>query len=107
MEITDQQVGTLCGVNTTATVTYLATMRPNGTLFGEATGVTMSTVGEMATFRGSGVGTINPNGSVTYRGAIYYESTTPKLSRLNGIAVLFEYSVDEGGKSEGHLFEWK
>lgn len=107
MEVTDQQVGTLCGVNITTTVTYVATLRPNGHLFGKAVGIVMSTEGEMATFRGAGVGTMNQNGSISYRGSIFYETQTPKLSRLNGIATLFEYEVDEGGKSEGHLYEWK
>jgi hypothetical protein len=107
MEVTDQQVGTLCGVSITTTVTYTGTMRPTGHLFGEAVGVVMSTEGETATFRGIGVGTLTPTGTATWRGSLVYESPTPKLARLNGIATLFEYSVDEGGKSEGHLFEWK
>ena len=107
MEITDQSVGTLCGVSITSTVTYVGTLRPTGHIAGEGTGVVMSTEGEMATYRGVGVGTINPNGTTTWRGSLFYESQTPKLSRLNGVATLFEYQVDEGGKSEGHFFEWK
>lgn len=107
MEITDQGVGTLCGVHVTSTVTYVGALRPNGTIAGAGTGVVMSTEGEMATFRASGVGTLTPSGGTTWRGALFYETATPKLSRLNGIAVLFEYSVDEGGKTEGHFFEWK
>jgi len=107
MEVTDQGVGTLCGVNMTSTVTYIGTMRPTGQISGQGTGIVMSTEGESATFRGYGVGTIQPNGTTTWRGSLFYESQTPKLSRLNGVAVIFEYQVDEGGKSEGHFFEWK
>jgi hypothetical protein len=107
MEITDQAVGTLYGVGVTQTVTYIGTLRPNGTISGEGTGVMMTTDGESATFRGVGVGTFSRAGATTWRGALFYETASASLARLNGIAAVFEYSVDEGGKSEGHLTEWK
>src|SRR5690349_3876855 len=107
MEITDQGVGTLCGVQMTSTVTYIGTLRPNGTISGSGTGVVMGTAGETATFRGEGVGTFGPGGKTIWRGCLFYESESPALKRLNGIAVCFEYEVDAGGKSEGHFTEWK
>jgi hypothetical protein len=107
LEVTDQQVGTLCGVQVTQTVTYLGTMRPNGTIAGSGTGLVMSGGGDAATFRGTGVGRFTRPGVVSWRGAIFYETTSQALDRLNGIATVFEYQVDEGGKSEGKLFEWK
>ena len=63
--------------------------------------------GESATFRGYGVGTFVRPGAVSWRGTLLYETSSQKLARLNGIAVLFEYEVDESGKSEGLLYEWK
>jgi hypothetical protein len=107
MEITDQGVGTLCGVGVTSTVTYVGTLRPNGTISGEGTGIVMTTDGESATYRGYGVGTFSRPGATTWRGSLFFETTSAKLAGLNGIAVVFEYSVDEGGKSEGHFTEWK
>ena len=107
MEITDQGVGTLYGVGVTATVTYVGTLRPNGTISGDGTGILMTADGESATYRGVGVGTFSRPGATTWRGSLFFETASPKLSRLNGIAVVFEYSVDEGGKSEGHFTEWK
>lgn len=107
METTDQGHGTLYGVMGTSTVTYVGTLRPNGTIQGDATGVVMTEDGEAATFRGSGVGTFVRPGVVSYRGALYYETASAKLAKLNGIAVLFEYQIDESGKSEGHFWEWK
>ena len=107
IEVTDQQVGTLYGVNATFVVTYISTLRPNGTIAGEGTGIAMTTDGGSATFRGRGVGKFVRPGVTSWRGALFYETATPELSRLNGIAVLFEYEVDESGKSEGHLYEWK
>jgi hypothetical protein len=107
MEVTDRAVGMLCGVHVTSTVTYLGTMRPNGTIAGTATGSVMTEDGEMATYRGTGVGRPSRPGVTSWRGAVFYETTAAKLARLNGIAVVFEYEVDESGKSEGHFQEWK
>jgi hypothetical protein len=107
MEITDQSTGMLCGVHVTSTVTYIGTLRPNGTIAGDGTGVVMTEDGESATFRGAGVGTFSRPGATRWRGCLLYETNSMKLSRLNGIATLFEYEVDEGGKSEGHFYEWK
>lgn len=107
LEITDQSVGTLYGVHVNSTVTYVGTLRPNGTISGEGTGVIMTEDGEAGTFRGVGVGTFTKTGGTSWRGSLFYETASNKLSKLNGIACAFEYSVDEGGKSEGHFFEWK
>jgi hypothetical protein len=107
MEITDHEVGTLCGVNVNQTVTYTGVMRPNGTLAGDGTGVTMTDAGGAATFRGVGVGRFTRPGAVSWRGSLFFETTDESLARLNGIAVLFEYDIDETGKSEGRLYEWK
>jgi len=107
MEVTDQQFGTLCGVSVTTTVTYVGTIRPNSTIAGQGTGIVMTADGGSATFRGTGVGRFTRPGVTSWRGALFYETATSELARLNEIAVLFEYEVDEGGKSEGHLFAWK
>jgi hypothetical protein len=107
MEITDRAVGMLCGVHVTSTVTYVGTMRPNGTFAGTGTGSVITEDGEMATYRGAGVGRISRPGMTSWRGSLFYETTSAKLARLNGIAVVFEYEVDESGKSEGHYHEWK
>jgi hypothetical protein len=107
MEMTDRAVGTLCGVHIVSTVTYTGVMRSNGTIAGSGIGAVATEDGEMATFRGTGVGRFTRPGVTTWRGALFYETDSAKLSALNGIAVLFEYEVDESGKSEGHFFEWK
>jgi len=107
MEATDQGSGELYGVSVNQTVTYVGAQRPNGTILGEGTGITMTVDGESATFRGYGVGTFVRPGAVSWRGTLLYETSSKKLARLNGIAVLFEYDIDESGKSEGRLYEWK
>lgn len=107
MEITDHAVGELCGASVDQTVTYVGTMRPNGTIAGQAHGVTMTANGGTATFRAMGVGQMFRPGATRWRGSLFYETASEDLARLNGIAVLFEYEIDESGKSEGRLYEWK
>jgi hypothetical protein len=107
METTDRGTGTLCGVHVDTTVTYVGTLRPNGTIEGSGSGVVMTEDGESATYRGTGVGKFLRPGVTSWRGALFYETNSSKLSRLNGIAVAFEYLIDESGKSEGHFHEWK
>jgi hypothetical protein len=94
-------------VHVNTTVTYIGVMRPNGTIAGTGTGTLITEDGEMATYRGAGVGRVTRPGVMSWRGALFHETTSAKLARLNGIAVLFEYETDESGKSEGHFHEWK
>lgn len=105
-EVTDHQVGTLCGVQVDVTVTYVGTIRPSGTVAGGGNGFVVTASGQTATFTGHGVGGFTGPGQLTWRGALFYETTSDELSSLNGIAVVFEYQVADG-KSEGTLFEWK
>src|SRR2546428_7651487 len=74
MEVTDQATGTLCGVSINQTVTYTGVMRPNGTISGQGSGVTMTQSGGSATFRGVGVGRFTGSGAISWRGALFYET---------------------------------
>jgi hypothetical protein len=107
MEISFQANGTLLGANVSEMGTYWTVVRPDGTLYGEGQGVTTTKAGKMATWTGHGVGTMKKDGSASYRGAIYYQTTPPPLSRLNKVAVLFEYEVDAEGNTHSQYWEWK
>ena len=107
METSFQESGSLLGVNTTETGTYSAVVRPDGNLFGEGQGIVMSKDGDMASWTGQGVGTLKKDGAVSYRGAIYFQTASPKWTRLNSLAVVYEYEVDAQGNTRGQLFEWK
>jgi hypothetical protein len=107
MEVTFQAAGSLLGVPSQDRGTYWAALRPDGTLYGEGQGITMSAQGDAATWKGSGVGRMKQDGSISYRGAIYLQTTSPKWAQLNSIAVLFEYEVDAQGNSRSTLYEWK
>ncbi|WP_418127156.1 hypothetical protein [Variovorax sp. KK3] len=107
METSFQSSGSLLGVNSTEIGTYVASARPDGSLFGEGQGVTMSQEGDVLSWVGQGIGNLQKDGSVSYRGAVYCQTTSPKWARLNSMAVLFEYEVDAQGVTRSQFFEWK
>ena len=62
--------------------------------------------GGMATWKGAGVGKFGEGGAVSYRGAVYFTTATPKLARLNSCATLFEFEVDPQGNTHTKNWEW-
>ena len=107
METSFQADGSLLGINVKETGTYWTVVRPDGTLYGEGQGVMMAKDGKMATWTGHGVGTTKKDGTASYRGALYYQTTPTRLSRLNKVALLFEYEVDAEGNTRSEYWEWK
>ncbi len=107
VETTFASNGFLLGTAIKENGTYTALQRADGTLFGSGQGLIISTDGDMTSWVGQGVGTINKGGSVSYRGAVFYQTTSPKWTRLNKIAGVFEYEVDSEGNTKSQIFEWK
>jgi hypothetical protein len=107
METSFSESGTLFGVPTKETGTYWSAMRPDGSLYGEGQGITMSAQGDAATWVGQGVGTLKPDGSASFRGAIYFQTSSPKWASLNKVAGVFEHEVDAQGSTRTQLYEWK
>jgi len=107
VESSQQGTGQILGTKYTTMSTYWSVMRSSGTLYGEGQGLTMTEDGESMTWLGSGVGILKGNGGVGFRGAIYFNTSSKKLSALNSVAVLFEYDVDAEGNFTSQLFEWK
>jgi len=107
METSFQATGSLLGVELKDTGTYCTVVRPDGTHYGKGQGVMITKDGKMATWTGHGVGTMNKDGTASYRGAIYYQTAPPKLSRLTKVAVLFEYAIDADGNTHSEYWEWK
>ncbi len=108
VETSAQENGKLLGIEGSTLVTYVATMRPGGTMAGEGQGVFMTRDGEHASFFASGCGKPTGKGSAaTWRGSLVFSTPSTKLARLNSVAVLFEYDIDENGNSQGRFWEWK
>ena len=107
METSFQAEGSILGIAHRTTGTYSSTMRSDGTVLGSGQGVVMNAEGGTAIWVGQGVGRIGKDGSVSYRGAIFYQTASPKWARLNSVAALFEYDVDPQGNTSAGIWEWK
>ena len=110
IETTAEGAGSILGSNATVMVTYSTEVRPDGTLYGECPnqGVIMTQEGEMATFTAAGAGKFTgQGGAASFRGAVYFQSTSSKLAALNGTAVVYEWDVDADGNGAWNLWEWK
>jgi len=107
MESSFQASATLLGVKATNRGTYWSVVRPSGALYGEGQGIVIGEEGDMATWIGQGVGTMKEDGGVSYRGAVYYQTSSAKWSPLNSVAAIFEYEVDAQGNSRSQFWEWK
>lgn len=107
IEVSFESTGKIFGLDCTEIVTYTSGPRPDGSLFGEGNGIVLAPTGEVATWKGAGVGSVKPDGTVGYRGAIYYSSASPALARLNSVAAVFEFDADAGGNTHSKVWEWK
>ncbi len=110
METTSEGAGSILGTYATVMATYSTEVRPDGTLYGECpnSGVIMTQEGEVATFTGAGAGKFTGSGgAASFRGAVYFQTSSSKLARLNGTAVIYEWDVDTDGNGVWNLWEWK
>ena len=107
VEVTFEARGTMLGIDTTDMGTYVAKIQPDGSILGEGQGLLRGASNEVATWTAGGAGRFTDDGGVSWRGALYYQSQSPAFARLNGIAVVYEYSVDDSGKTEATFTEWK
>jgi hypothetical protein len=110
VETSFEIMGTMLGLEATMMGTYWSMVRPDGTLYGECPqqGIIMTREGDLGTWTGTGVGRFTGQGSaVSFRGALYFRTSSTKLARLNGMAVLHEWEVDEHGNAHTPFWEWK
>jgi len=107
VEVSFEDSGKTLGVNTNGFGTYTSTIRPDGTIYGEGQGLLMTQDGEGVTWKGSGVGKFTANGGVSYRGMLFFRTTSQKMARLNTIGGAFEYEVDPKGGTVSKIWEWK
>jgi hypothetical protein len=106
-EVSFEDAGTVLGVATTGLGTYTSTIRPDGSLFGHGQGMELTADGEAVTWNGTGVGKFGPGGSISYRGVLFFRTTSQKLARVNNVCGAFEYDVDAAGNTTSKVWEWK
>jgi hypothetical protein len=109
IETSFSATGNYRGVETTAIVTYWASPRPGGAIYGEGKGALMSKDGqEMAIWTGQGIGRFTSPGKIRLTGSLFFEtSSTGKLAFLNNLVGVFEYETDESGNTSATVWEWK
>lgn len=107
VEVSFEDRGSLLGIEGANIGTYTSSPRADGTLAGEGQGIFASADGEVVTWKGVGTGKLKPGGAVSYRGALTFSAGSQRLSRLNLIAGVFEFEVDESGNTATQIWEWK
>jgi hypothetical protein len=107
-EVSFQGSGTLLGQEITEIGTFWQILRPGGVLYGEGEVLYITGDGEIAHWRGFGVGRPTgpfPAGHFAVSGSAETESQA--LSRLNEVATVSEYDVDKQGKYRDTTWEWR
>jgi hypothetical protein len=107
VEVSIQGQGKLAGTEVTEIGTYTSSLKPGGFLSGSGQGIMMTKDGGMIAWSGQGVGRFKAQGGVSYRGAVFYETASPMLQQLNGIAVVFEHDTDTSDNYSSKIWEWK
>jgi hypothetical protein len=106
-EVSFEDSGQILGVPATGIGTYTSIVGLDGSIHGEGQGLNTTQDGESLTWTGTGVGKFGPGGSVSYRGMLFFRTTSQKLARLNGACGAFEYEVDASGGTTSKVWEWK
>ena len=107
LEVTFEDSGKMFDVHVTGMGTYTSVVREDGSIHGTGQGMSTTEDGESLTWTGTGLGRSGAGGSVSFRGMLYYRTTSKKLTRLNNACVVFEYEVDSKGETVTKLWEWK
>ncbi len=108
MEVSFRSQGTVLGVPMTDTGTYLSTLRPDGTLWGErGHGIVTTADGDVVTWSGQGIGRAEAGGATTWRGSVYLRTGSDKLAQANAVAGVYELEIDGDGALRVKVWEWK
>lgn len=108
VEVSFQACGRIFGVGYSELATYRAALKPGGFMHGQGQGVLTTEDGELVTWTGEGVGKPTGKGSAaSWRGSVFYQTSSQRLAKLNGICAVFEHEVDETGNAKSKMYEWK
>ena len=103
-EVSFEDSGQILGVATTGMGTYTSIVSADGTIHGDGQGMSMTADGEAITWTGTGVGRFGPGGSVSYRGMLFFRTTSQKLARVNGAEAVWVWYVDREGNYIGRTY---
>jgi hypothetical protein len=105
VEVSFEEKITVLGIEGMSIGTYVSAVRADGSVHGEGEGIYMTHEGESVTWKGLGVGRLSPDGSVAYAGSLSYNTTAPRLAKLNGISGIFQFEVDPEGNTRSKAWE--
>lgn len=106
-EVSFEDKGNVLGIPATGMGTYTAVVREDGSILGHGQGMNTTEDGDAVTWTGTGAGKFGQGGSVSYRGMLFYRTTSKKLARLNNACGAFEFEVDGAGNTSAKVWEWK
>ncbi|HUN85388.1 MAG TPA: hypothetical protein VMU48_13475 [Terracidiphilus sp.] len=106
-EVSFEDSGKMFGVETNGIGTYTSVIRPDGSLYGTGEGLIMTKAGDTITWTGTGTGKFGAGGSVSYRGMLFFRTSSKKLAGVNNACGAFEYEVDAAGSTTSNVWEWK
>jgi hypothetical protein len=108
METTVSSSGSIRGTQVTQILTFVGRPTSEGVIHGIGMGMTMAGESGVATFTGEGVGRFGSSGNISWRGSIFYKtSSNGKLSFLNNMVEVFETEIDAEGNFSHKAWEWK
>ena len=107
VEVSFEASGKLLGSDVTNLGTYWSVVQSSGALYGEGQGVLMTAQGDIAQWTGAGRGHFTPQGGVSFRGAVYYQTTAEKFASLNTVAVIYKHESGADGSVVTRSSEWK
>ncbi|AIC15295.1 hypothetical protein [Nitrososphaera viennensis] len=108
IETSFSESGLVMGVEAMEMGTFVSIPKPGGALYGEGNGVLMTKGGEMATWKGFGVGRQDANGGMSWRGCLYFQTqSTGKFAPLNNATAVFEFDTDAEGNTAGKAWKWE
>jgi hypothetical protein len=108
IEASFQGSGTLLGQDITDIGTYWQTLKPGGVLYGEGDVLYITGDGQSAHWKGFGVGRpTGPLPAAHFAVCGSFETDSQALGRLNEIATVTEYDVDQEGNYRYTFWEWR
>lgn len=108
VEISVQGRGEAQDVGFADVFTYVQVVRPDGTLYSEGESAWFTDDGDVALWRGIGVGrSTGPGGAASFSVVGSFQRIPSKLSHLAAVATALEYSIEEDGSYHWKAWEWQ
>ncbi|WP_292464572.1 hypothetical protein [Methanolobus sp.] len=108
IETIGQGHGKLLGFEVSDIFTYSTVTTEEGILYGKGRGINMTEEGDALKYITSRMGKLKDNGPADrFQGVVYYFALSPKFSRLDGTACIFESETDENGNSHTNIWKRK